>query len=375
MKKKRILFIIWSFTYGGGAERMLATLVNNLPKDKYEIDILEYWHANINNEKVDSNIHILKPIVDSLKDNKIKRIIKYILLHTFPSILRKKYIKNNYDIEISYNYLIPTFLLGKKGKTISWVHGDIYDLKEHKYNYIKQKKAFKSVNKIVAISENTYKSIIDVYPQYKNKTMIINNGYDFDTMFSKSKEFELEKSDIKKILFIGRLDENKNPLFLIEVAKLLKEDNIKFKMLFLGKGYLKDKIESKIKEYNLFDEVNLLGFQSNPYPYILNSDIIVGSSKSEGFPTVYVEGLRFGKPFVSTIVGGTEELSNSGKCGFVTNNLNEYKDYLKKLIIDNELYNKMSSEAFNYSQKFSCKNQVDIVDNLIMEILGDINES
>ena len=52
MKKKKILFIIWSFTYGGGAERVLANIVNNLDKNRYDIDIIEYWHTNINNEEI-----------------------------------------------------------------------------------------------------------------------------------------------------------------------------------------------------------------------------------------------------------------------------------------------------------------------------------
>ena len=40
MKKKKILFIIWSFTYGGGAEKILANLVNKLDSNKYDIDII-----------------------------------------------------------------------------------------------------------------------------------------------------------------------------------------------------------------------------------------------------------------------------------------------------------------------------------------------
>ena len=106
MKKKKILFIIWSFTFGGGAERVLATLVNAMPKDKYEIDILEYWHSNINEEKVDDNINILKPVVDSLHEGKVRRVLKMFLLYFAPGILRKKYIKKDYDIEISYKQII-----------------------------------------------------------------------------------------------------------------------------------------------------------------------------------------------------------------------------------------------------------------------------
>ena len=45
--KKKVLFIIWSYSYGGGAERILTNIVNNLDPSKYEIDILEYVYAGI----------------------------------------------------------------------------------------------------------------------------------------------------------------------------------------------------------------------------------------------------------------------------------------------------------------------------------------
>ena len=61
--------------------------------------------------------------------------------------------------------MIPTFLLSKKCKTISWIHGDVYDLQKNKRNYLLQRKSFKYVDKIVAISNNTYNSLIDVYPE------------------------------------------------------------------------------------------------------------------------------------------------------------------------------------------------------------------
>ena len=109
MKKKKILFIIWSFTYGGGAERVLANIVNNLDKNRYDIDIIEYWHTNINNEEINDNVTLLEPIIDADNDSILKKILYKILLYVFPYYLRKKYIKNNYDMQISFNYLIPTF--------------------------------------------------------------------------------------------------------------------------------------------------------------------------------------------------------------------------------------------------------------------------
>ena len=189
MKKKKILFIIWSFTYGGGAEKILANLVNRMNFDKYEIDIIEYWHSDINIEKVDKRVNILKPIVDSTKASKIQMYITKILLEHFPSILRKKFLGNKkYDYEISFNSMIPTFLLKKDCKTISWVHGDIYNLKKNKHNWNLQNNSFKNVNRIVAISQNTYNSIITVFPHYKDKTCVINNSFDFENIYSLSQE-------------------------------------------------------------------------------------------------------------------------------------------------------------------------------------------
>ena len=104
--KKKILFIIWSFSYGGGAEKQLAGLVNGLNPEKYEIDIIEFFHTDLHIEKVNSNIHFLRPINDKINDTPLKRKIVNVLTYVFPAIIRKKYINKNYDYEISFNNLI-----------------------------------------------------------------------------------------------------------------------------------------------------------------------------------------------------------------------------------------------------------------------------
>ena len=67
MKKKKLLFIIWSYTSGGGAEVILANIVNNLDFTKYDVDILEYWHSDIQTLKTDKRVGLLN-IIDATKD-------------------------------------------------------------------------------------------------------------------------------------------------------------------------------------------------------------------------------------------------------------------------------------------------------------------
>lgn len=368
--KKKLLFIIWSFSYGGGAEKILANIVNNIDLNKYKVDIIEYWNADIKREIVNEEITILPSIINAQNDSRIKKILYKIILETFPNILRKKYIREKYDVEISFNYMIPTFLLSKKCKTISWIHGDVYDLKENKKDYLLQKKSFKYVDKIVSISNNTYNSLIDVYPEYSDKVVLINNGFNTKEIIQKAEEIKLSKLNVPSLLFINRFDENKNPIYAVEIAKILKEDNINFKLYFIGKGDLDIKINEKIKDYGLEKEVEILGYKENPYPYIKNSDIVLGCSKSEGFPTIFVEAISLGKPFVTTNVGGVVEISDNQKCGFIAENINDYVNDIKILINDKNKYKSFSEYGKKHVEMFSMEKQIQKIDKLIEELVG-----
>ena len=345
--KKKILFIIWSFSYGGGAEKQLAGLVNGLNPEKYEIDIVEFFHTDLHIEKVNSNIHFLHPINDKINDTPLKRKIVNGLTYVFPAIIRKKYINKNYDYEISFNNLIPTFLLSnnKKSKKICFIHGSVNNLAEKKNVFLRflQKIHFKKANKIVAISNGTKKSLEVVFPEISNKIEIINNGYNFDMMDEKSNKDVLKlnnKSESSfELLYCNRLDENKNPGFLIEVCKILKEKGYNFHLNILGDGELKNKLNIEIKKYNLLENVSIIGYVSNPYPYIRNTDIICLTSKSEGFSTFLIEGLHFGKPFVSTSGAVPDEIKDKN-CGFISDDESSYADNVIELIEKKKEYTK-----------------------------------
>lgn len=176
------------------------------------------------------------------------------------------------------------------------------------------------------------------------------------------------------MLFGGRLDENKNPLFLIEVANILKSKNLDFELWILGQGALQEQINKKVIEYDLESIVKLYGYQKNPYPYIAASDIVLISSYSEGFPTILAEGMALGKPFVSTNVGGVYELSNNGKCGLISNKIDEYARYIEDLIKSKVLYNKMSSEAKRNIEKFTIQKQLEKFEKILEEVRCESND-
>ena len=74
------------------------------------------------------------------------------------------------------------------------------------------------------------------------------------------------------------------------------------KLVIIGKGSERETegIQSKIKDLNLEERVLLLGFRSNPYPYLAKAKLLVLSSDYEGLPTVLIESLICGSLPVST---------------------------------------------------------------------------
>ena len=333
---KRLLFVIYSYTLGGGAEKILSNIVSNLDKDKYDVTILPYADYNVKNEITSENVTVLPGIVNMDTAGRFEKIIKYFFVHFMPEVLRHKYIRENYDVEISFNYQIPSFLVKEKGNTkvVEWNHGDIYDLRENGIKLLLQKRSYKRATKIVAISENTKKSIIDIFPQFESKIELIYNGVNIsqiDQMASESTEITLQNPSI---LFVGRLEEAKNPMALLEVVKKIKEKGKKIYLYYIGQGVQAAEIESKIAEFDLQNEVQLLGYQNNPYPIMKQCSAVCMLSKSEGFPTVLTEAMALGKPFVSSPVGGVKELSDNGNCGKIASDIDECVSAIEQVVFD-----------------------------------------
>jgi len=331
--KKQVLFIIWSFSMGGGAEKILSNILNKIDLNKYEIDVLEYIKFNIKEEKIPFEINRLAPIIDcSNKKHRIKRRIYDKMVIKYPDYFRKKRIKKKYDVEIAFNYLIPNSLINDKSNTICWVHGDIYDLKDSPYLYNRQQHFFNKTAIIVAISKNTELSIKELYPEHANKIKKIYNGFDINEIIQASKKDCDIQLDTNSILYIGRLEERKQPIKSLECLVRLHQLGCKASLYILGKGELLDELRAYVYDKELNEYVKFLGYIDNPYPIIKQAKAIVSFSNSEGFPTIFVEGFALGVPFVSTPVGGTEELSNNGKSGIVIKTIDEGAYALKSII-------------------------------------------
>ena len=369
MKKKNILFVIWSFSLGGGAEKMLSVLSRNLDIDKYNIDILEIENHGYK-EKIGPHTNVLPAFINPNIDSKLLHNIKWYIFKLFPRLIKKLKTGNKeYDFEIAFSYLYPVFCINKNTKTISWNHGSIYNLNTEDKNREKLRKNLKYVNKIVAISEKTKDSIVNIYPEYEYKLNLINNGYDFNEIISASNQDIPHKIEDDNLIFLGRIEQAKGIPRLLnifkEVVKILPEK----KLYLLGTGDLDEYTLDYIKNNNLTNNVIPLGYIKNPYPYINKSAYVVMFSEAEGFPTVFVEGLALGVGFISTDVGGVKELSNKNLCGFISDDDKELTNYIISEL-SKEKYDRIikSDACKNHVNKYSVTEQINKFEKLLDEL-------
>ena len=362
--KKKILFFLWSFSLGGGAEKILSTIVSNLDLEKYQIDILEMEHFDKGYEAVPEGVHILKPYKKKSYGRFIDAILWRLRIY-FPTLVRNWLVKDDYDIEVSFTIMNPAFPFSKRKevKKIAWIHGSIEAfLKEEQAHYRNNHfEQLSHVDKIIAISKKTRESIETVYPMFQNKIQTIYNGYDFSTLFEKSAEIAPVTLEKNSICVIGRLEELKGTDRVLEVFKELQTDINDVHLYYIGSGEQENFLKEEVERLQLQDKVHFLGYQKNPYSILKQAKLLLSLSKQEGFSGAVVEAVTLGIPFVSTNVGGALELSNDGQFGEVIETNQEAIDALKKYITGER---KISENYSEFIEQFTIEKQLQQIEEL-----------
>lgn len=314
--RKKILFIISSFSTGGGAQSLLTRIVNNLDTSRYDISIIEIVHRGIKTEHTRPEIAVL-PYIMRADDPEYKE--KMYRVYHEPWAMFDKYIGDHYDLYIAFTYMRPILLLPEGRRCISWMHGDIYNLLENRgkvpENRQLENEALYKVKKIISASDHTTQSVIDVHPDHREKLITIYNGIDIEATREKAKLPTDILLKSPSMLFVGRLEDNKRPLRLLDILENVHEKEPGVHLYFMGWGVQEEEVRDQIQRRGLGEFAHLLGYQENPFPIIVQCDVMCLLSKSEGFPMCLLEGVALDKPFIATDIGGAETLSNHQTCG------------------------------------------------------------
>ena len=147
----------------------------------------------------------------------------------------------------------------------------------------------------------------------------------------KKRYFNFFNTKYLKIINIGRLVDQKDHFTFLQSLNYLK-NKIKFRALIIGNGIRKTQLVEYINNNRLGEYVRIINFQTNPFPFIKKSDLMVHTAKFEGLPNVLLEALSLKKHVISTnCPTGPSEILLNGKAGDLVK-IGDSKEISKKII-------------------------------------------
>lgn len=184
-----------------------------------------------------------------------------------------------------------------------------------------------------------------------NENDLVLNGIGIDLAIFNGGEIKSEPKKIHRILYVGRLVGDKGIFDVLELARMLKLDNIDFHMDVVGDIYpgnptslTLDDIEEFRHEFS--DNVKFHGFQSNLLSFYKAASILILPSKHEGFPVVVMEANAMGLPVICYDVVGCRDAVKNGVNGYLVEMLSI--ESIKKIIVKNE-YFKLNESSYHYA--------------------------
>ena len=350
----KILFFIDTLT-GGGAEKVLRTLVNNMDPGKFDITVHTLEEADPTGLLAP---HVRYRAVNRCKTALGKKLFSYWLrLCAELKWLYPLYIRDDYDIEVAYLECGPTKILAhstnKKARKIAWVHCDLAIKEGMASQAEKMKEYYRHYDKVICVSENVRDSFRRMFGT-EPEAVVLHNVNDEADIQEKAEAFAIPHRSGAELVAVGRLAEQKGFDRLIEACAMLKKDGWDFHLRILGEGSERTKLEEQIRREGLEAHIELMGQQANPYPYIKGADVLVCSSRYEGLSTAVTEALILGRPVVTTPCTGMDELLGDSEYGLITtDSIEGIYEGLKTMLDDPEKRKQYAEAAVIRGKAFS----------------------
>jgi len=174
------------------------------------------------------------------------------------------------------------------------------------------------------------------------------------------------------LVSVGELNKNKNHEVIIRA--LAKLNNTRIHYILCGQGPLASYLSKLIKEYNLSDQVHLLGYRNDVNEIYKASDIFCFPSQREGLGLAAIEAMAAGLPIIASYVHGIKDYAENEISGYFCSphDYHKFAVYIEKLINDEELRNRISVYNSQAAEKFDSRHTIDIMESIYREIDSDM---
>ena len=287
--------VLFNSDLSGGAGKFIITLANALKRVYSEVHIIVYsdnidyvipegihfYLLKQNGQVIDGK----KKIVQALKD-KIDEIGKVDLLMSNSSPANR--LMSMLSHPNIYHCVHSAETKSYKG---------FVGFFKKRWRKVKYKKLYSHKN-LITVSKGLEAYILESIQAKPKSIQTIYNPFDFEEIRCLAKESVNEIPDFPYLIHVGRLDmvSKRHDILL----NAYKQADIPYKLVLLGDGDDKVKIETLIQELGLQSKILFHGYTDNPYVWLKHAELLVFSSDFEGFGRVLAESLIVGTPVVST---------------------------------------------------------------------------
>ena len=327
-------------------------LAKALVKKGHECDIVYYTKSKTERVEI---IEVEDKIINVIWMPAIKILNNAI----YTKILKTSFI-DKYDIIQTSEYTqLMTYLLTYKNKKVVLYHGPYKDLNKKKfhklYDFLFLRRLTKKIDCIISKSE-----LATNYLKEKGFKNIYTLGVGLDLSRFKDKNNssieDLNKIDIeneKVLLYIGKLEERRNIIFLFDVFNNVLNKNQNVRLLLIGNG---EKLDVE-RYFEYADEIGIM----NKITYIQSisqdnirkayelSDLFLFPSKYEIFGMVIMESMYFKKTIISSVNGGSSTIIKNNMNGILMEkfDVEEWSNIIIELLENDNLTKEISRKAYD----------------------------
>lgn len=318
---KTDLLIFLPSAHGGGAQRVMVEVAHHIKLTGKSVRVavpnLEGAMGQLLTERLgqDSLINMNhKGVARSLPS--LVRILKELQPSTFLTGLRHGNVAG----------VVASILSGFSGRLVLSEHNTLSRITSGKGSSIKEQllhkllpAAYKKADHIIAVSQGVKRDIIRLGIGHDKISVIYNPVVNPEMQALASDEQMLppwmQSKAAPLIIGLGRLTEQKDFATLLEAFALVRRRQ-PCRLTILGEGPERRELVNLSVRLGVDSDFDLPGFVSNPYAYLAKADVMVLSSRWEGFGNVLVEALSFGVPVVATdCEHGPAEILDGGRYG------------------------------------------------------------
>ncbi len=323
----KLLSLYLPHMYGNGLDRVVLNLAKAFAEFGFNVDLVTPEVSDYQRQATQSfpkqvrNISLELPVTRTVSFKKIIKISRY-LEESQPDI----FLANNDYVGVSN---LAKLISGSSTKVVHGVHihisryfGQLLGVRSV-IRPLLLKQAYCNSDGIIAVSQGVADDLANLLNVAFEKIKVIYNPVVTPDLLLKASEpinhpwFASSQPPV--ILGAGRLMHQKGYPTLIRAFAQVKQQYPCRLVIIGNETDYKSELKELAQILGVAEDLDMPGFQMNPYTYMANSALFVMSSEYEGFGNVLVEAMATGTPVVSTdCKSGPAEILENGKYGLLT---------------------------------------------------------